>query len=167
MCGKIVGGTIYIHKSAVDALPENLFHKYHLHHNALLHSEHKHFEFDVLAITESDVQFVACPDWDIDSEPVVGDRINVWHRTTNSAPNGEWCAELRKGDKNNPRIFHHRNLFVKSDYTGFDYEEDCYRSEQIRLAIDKEILCGISRKDVSTRMGRQNWWLTFCDKHGL
>ena len=167
MCGKIVAGTIYIHKSAVDELPLELFNKYHSHHTQLLHSIHKDFEYDIIAVSASDVQFIACRDWDIDSEPVVGDRINVWKKISEAVPNGEWLTDYRKGDVNNPRIFHHRNLFVKEDYTEFDYEEDCFRSEQIRQCIEKEMLSGVSKRDITNRMGRQDWWSKFCDKHGL
>lgn len=167
MAGKVVAGDLYIHKTAIDMLPDDMVSRYRSHLNALLHSEHANFNFEIIAIKANEIQFIACSEWNDEFEPVVEDRIAVWFQITDVTPLGEWITKFRKGDSNNPLIFHHRNLFVKSDYTGFDYEEDCFRSEQIKQAIEHEMKQGTTKRDISVRMGRKDWWEKFCEKHGI
>jgi len=153
--GKIVGGFLYIHQSAVDDLPIDLFIKYREHLQALKY-DFPDFDYTIIAIGKKDVHFVMCNDWDFEYEPIVQDRVVVWKQPSEAMPNGQWKTELRKASPNNPFVYHHRNIFVKEDYDGFDYEDDCYRSDKIKqLNPDK------------LRMGRSEWWKTFCETHNL
>ena len=157
--GKVVGTTLYLHKSAVDTLPSDLFNKYNTHLKAMLNE--MEFDFDVIAISKSDVHFVQCSEWDTEDEPIVEDRVAVWQI------NDEWKVELRHAPVNNPFIYHHKHLFVNSDYQGFNVDENKLRTHRIELAIHTECLSGVSRKDITTRMGRLDYWEKFCKKHSL
>jgi len=111
--GKMIGGELYVHKSANDVLPQQ----------ALINAESKlpeDFEYEVIKYNAADgsFSFIASPDWDSASEPIVGDAYKV-------KKNGEVSVTKQKAD---PQIYHHKWNFVRDNYNGFDIQQSIQRS---------------------------------------
>lgn len=111
--GKMIGGELYVHKSANDVLPQQ----------ALINAESKlpeDFEYEVIKYNAADgsFSFIASPDWDSASEPIVGDAYKV-------RKNGEVSVTKQKAD---PQIYHHKWNFVRDNYNGFDIQQSIQRS---------------------------------------
>jgi len=130
--GKEIGGAVYVHRSYMDALPEIAA--------KCLGFLDDETEYAVVKYAEKaeTVSFIQSPNFDIASEPEVGDLITVTF-------GGKTTRRKRLSD---PYIYHHKWLFVKDEYTGFDVEESRQRS-LTWLAIE-----GIDKK----RIGRQSYW---------
>ena len=107
--GKEIGGDIYLHRDyAEDVVPKDIL------ENAEQMLEEYDPAFDYNCIRYSPktgaISFQEAPDFDTAREPVVGDYITVF-------PDGT----IKTGHSN--YIWHHKWLWVKNDYTGFDVEE--------------------------------------------
>ena len=74
--------------------------------------EHINFCFNCIRYSPKteDIAFQEVPDFDTAREPIVGDYIVVYHD-----------GRIRKGHSN--YIFHHKWLWVKNDYQGFNVRE--------------------------------------------
>lgn len=106
--GKQVGGAVYVHKLYADqVVPKAILQK------ALGAMTRSNPEFDFQTIMfdpkRKIIRFDEAPDFDTASEPHVGDFITV-------SLNGSFPP--RKGHSDS--IWHHKWLWVKDDYTGFD-----------------------------------------------
>ena len=107
--GKEIGGDIYFHKMyAPEVIPQDIL----SNARQILEQEYPGFEYNCMRYSPKTgaVSFQECPDFDTAREPVVGDYINVF-------PDGT----VKTGHSN--YIFHHRWLWVRDDYTGFDVPE--------------------------------------------
>jgi len=115
--GKKVAFCHYVHKSALKQsdIPNDVI-------AAAKIFIPKSFKYDVIKWdSRTDrVTFTQSPDWDTADEPVVGDRWTV-------EPEKE--TKFRRMNPNNPQIYHHKWMFVKDNYKGFDVEESKKRSE--------------------------------------
>ena len=114
--GKEIGGDIYLHKNYVyGVVPEDIY------DNALdiLEEIYPDFEFNCIRYSPKTnaVSFQEAPDFDTAREPIVGDYITVF-------PDGK----TKTGHSN--YIWHHKWLWVKNDYTGFDVNESWEWSKQ-------------------------------------
>lgn len=130
--GKEIGGAVYVHRAYMDVLPEMAA--------KCLGFLVNETEFTVVKYAEKaqTVSFIESPDFDIASEPEVGDLVTVTF-------GGKTTCRKRLSD---PYIYHHKWLFVKDEYSGFDVKASRQRS----LAwLELE---GIDRK----RIGRQSYW---------
>jgi hypothetical protein len=116
-----------------------------------------HFEYTIIRhdIITNDLTFIYSPDFDSSNEPIVGQSI------TSHFVNGIYHInnKITKQSKN-PLIYHHKWLFVKDDYIGFNVAESKKRSVQW-----KSIL-GINR-DVSSRIGRQGFWCNWLNENNM
>ena len=109
--GKEIGGSIYFHKDYLeDIVPQDILDKSldlldeywsDLYYNTVKWSPNK-----------GTITFQECPDFDTAREPIVGDYVIVDYE--NGRP-------PKKGHSD--YIFHHKWLFVKNDYDGFDVGE--------------------------------------------
>ncbi|MGM0409257.1 MAG: ParB N-terminal domain-containing protein [Bacillota bacterium] len=136
--GKKVGYTSYVHKSAIDALNNNLK---KLHDNAVQHIPKEFGDYEIVKINKKTgfVSFIKSPNWDTAHEPTVGDSIKIKN-------DGEYS--IRHASKKNPKIYHHKHLFVKENYEGFDIQESRLRS-QIWNNLD-----GINKR----KIGSKKYW---------
>ena len=107
--GKEIGGDIYLHKSyADDVVPADIM------DNAedMLDEYDSSFTYNCIRYSPKTgaVSFQEAPDFDTAREPIVGDYITVF-------PDGT----IKTGHSN--YIWHHKWLFVKNDYKGFDVQK--------------------------------------------
>lgn len=107
--GKQMGSQVYLHKDYVsDVIPKKVW------ENALkvLSDADSDFEYNcVMYDTKTgNVRFDEAPDFDESREPIVGDTITV-------KPDGS----VKRGHSN--YIWHHKWLWVKNDYQGFDVNQ--------------------------------------------
>lgn len=107
--GKQMGSQVYLHKDYVsDVIPKKVW------ENALkvLSDADSDFEYNcVMYDTKTgNVRFDEAPDFDESREPIVGDTITV-------KPDGT----VKRGHGN--YIWHHKWLWVKNDYQGFDVNQ--------------------------------------------
>ena len=107
--GKQMGSQVYLHKDYVsDVIPKKVW------ENALkvLSDADSDFEYNcVMYDTKTgNVRFDEAPDFDESREPIVGDTITV-------KPDGT----VKRGHSN--YIWHHKWLWVKNDYQGFDINQ--------------------------------------------
>lgn len=109
--GKYIDNKLYVHKDyAYDAIPKETL------DNAIsiLNETNPNFEWNCLRYdTKSgDIAFQEAPDFDTAREPVVCKNITV---TSDGRVLG--------GTKSFPQIWHHKWLWVKDDYKGFDVKD--------------------------------------------
>ncbi len=132
--GKEIGGAVYVHRSYEQVL------------GSAVEAARRHlppeFCYTVvkLNLTTKSVSFVEVADFDSAPEPTIDTIITV-------RADGSTKRTLPPSD---PFIYHHKWLFVKDDYDGFDVEESKARS-QAHMVLDD-----IDR----TRIGRRNYWNT-------
>jgi hypothetical protein len=112
--GKLIGGNLYVHKQYEDIIPKEVFQKSKKYID--------NFEYNIIKynIGTGSVTFIKSPDFDTSLEPIVGDSILI-------KSNGDIIFTESSDD---PWIYHHKWLFVKDDYSGFDVEKSKKRSEQ-------------------------------------
>ena len=148
---KVVNGKIYIHKSALGQLdPIDI-----MRIQTVKESIPEGFKYEVISIDkkEREIAFTDSPDWNESWEPLVGDRIvfildKGWRKIKK--------METRKGNKNNPFIYHRRYLFVGPNYKGFNVEADKKRGAILdTLGLDL------------TRIGRRDYWNKIIAEHNL
>ena len=131
--GKEIGGAVYVHRAYEAVLPREALHRA----EAALPPG---FEYHVVkyAVAEGVFSFVHCPQFDSAPEPIVGEIVTV-------RPDG---AARRRAQPLDPEIYHHKWLFVRDDYPGFDVEASKARSRAwLRLE-------GVDRR----RIGRKSYW---------
>lgn len=107
--GKEIGGDIYVHKNyATEIVPEDVW-DFSLD---VLESEYPDYEFNCIRYSPKtqSVSFQEVPDFDTSREPKVGDYITVFPDGTIKTGHSEY-------------IFHHKWLWVKNDYKGFDVHD--------------------------------------------
>lgn len=114
--GKDIGGTIYVHRDYVDdVIPADVY------ENALqvLSENHPDFEFNCVEWNPKTnmVRFDEAAGFDKEREPVVGDYIRV-------------SADGKTEQGHTNYIWHHKWLWVKNDYKGFDVKKSWEWSKQ-------------------------------------
>lgn len=137
--GKFIGGNIYIHKDYADILPQNRLNE------ALKTLKENVFNFDYAIIRynkeKNSFAFIKSPDFDSSDEPIVGDSILI------SSDNSLKFTPQKK----DPQIYHHKWLFVKDDYKGFEIKTSLKRT-----ILWKEKM-GVN-KTLSSKIGTQSIW---------
>lgn len=130
--GKQIGGAIYVYRLYENLLPNRVGEA-----KALLPDG---FPYKVVKYqTRSEVvSFIVCDDFNTADESSVGDVCTV-------KPDGS--VKVRRASQD-PWIYHHKWLFVKDDYTGFNVEQSRARSQQW-LALE-----GVDFR----RIGKKSFW---------
>jgi hypothetical protein len=108
--GKDIGGEIYLHKNYESVVPDQA---------ALSAAKKKlgSFKYNVLKFDKSgNFTFFNSPDFDTADEPTAGKYVRV------SAD-----GSIKEGETKS--IWHHKWLWVKDDYKGFDVAESIKRSQ--------------------------------------
>ena len=137
--GKRIAGALYVHKSAIGLLPEDMR---QLANQAVKRIPETFGDYEVIKI-EQKLGVVACiksNNFLTASEPTVGDRIVI-------VPGKE--PEVRPS--NNKLIFHHKWLMVPDDYPEFDVEEEKQWSEFWKNS-------DIPEAKETSRIGRKDFW---------
>lgn len=147
---KKIGGAIYIHRSNIDELTDEQFELVENALTFLAKSQYPVNSYDIIKIDIKNiaVTFIESEDWDNAREPIVGDAYRV---------NADGNIKLIK-KKNNPQIYHHKWMFVASDYTGFDVEESKAWSTKWQSTIPK---------GHGSKIGYKNYWEDLLKKYDL
>jgi hypothetical protein len=129
--GKTVGSCIYVHRQYEWVLPECVQQAKTLIPTA--------FPYTVVKFDQrtTAVSFIESPDFDTADEPTVGSSYHV---------EAKGWVTFRKS--NGAQIYHHKWLFVKDDYAGFDVAAARRRSLQW-MALE-----GVDRR----RIGSRKYW---------
>ena len=130
--GKEIGGAIYLHRCYESVLPAVV---QECKQRIVEDLNYTIVKYSKIAET---VSFIECPDFDSADEPEVGALITVGF-------NGFIKLRRRLAD---PYIYHHKWLFVREDYDGFDVQESRERS---RLWLN---LPNVDKR----RIGRKSYW---------
>jgi hypothetical protein len=107
--GKKVGTALYVHKLYADeVIPKNILQRA----ENILARSNPNFAYNSIMFDPQRgiIRFDEAPDFDTASEPTVGNYITVFLNRSNTSP--------QKGYSDS--IWHHKWLWVKDDYTGFD-----------------------------------------------
>lgn len=115
--GKQIGNTIYVHRTVEDIIPESV-----LENSKELLPLKFFISYEIVKYNSKNgnITFINSPDWNESDEPVVGDSVLI---------KGGGAVRLIK-QKSSPQIYHHKWLFVKDDYSGFDVENSKNRSRK-------------------------------------
>ena len=109
--GKDIGGAIYLHRDYEGHIPDQ---EGLLRAKQVLDRNHPGFKYNALKVAKDKFTFFNSPDFDTAHEPVAGNYITV------------------SGDKskagNTSQIWHHKWLWVKEGYRGFDVDASHRRS---------------------------------------
>jgi poly(A) polymerase len=109
--GKQIGNSLYVHKLYADRIiPKALLNKA----NGIMTRSNPDFDYNTLMwdVKEKTIRFDEAPDFDSAREPHVGEYVIV-------SLDGKFPP--KRGKSNN--IWHHKWLWVKDDYTGFDVDK--------------------------------------------
>lgn len=141
--GKMMMGSLYIHKSALNTLTVQ---EYELYLEKLKYISNFTFEILKISLKNSEVSFIQSFDWDTANEPSVGDSICV--KADNSI----------KRTKGSNLIYHHKWMFVDDSYTGFNVSASKKRSE---LWMNHEKILALkndANEKFNSKIGRRNYW---------
>ena len=133
--GKFIGGKIYVHRQYEDVIPNINLIKNYIKFSARDLLSHP-YNIVIYNRVSKRYSFVEAPNFDTVHEPAVG-------KITTFTLNGNY--QYRRSLDS---IYHHKWLFVKDDYTGFDVQASFDRSKEW-LA-----LRGVSH----SRIGSPRYW---------
>lgn len=128
--GKLIGGFLYLHKQYVkDVIPKKVY------KNAI--EKTKGFYFNVVKwnVKDNTISLFNSPDFDSADEPVAGEYMTI-------SPDGK----VKKGFTKS--IWHHKWLWVKDNYKGFDVEKSFQRSQKWLSIPDIEF----------SKIGNKDFW---------
>jgi len=114
--GKKMGNDLYIHKDYAEEYIDKYF------YNRLKRQLPKGFKYTVVKYNKKNetISFIYSPDFDTADEPIVSDAYKV-------TKDGK-ITHTR--EKSTPQIYHHKWLFVKDDYKGFNVGKSRDRSRR-------------------------------------
>ena len=92
---------------------------------------------------------IQSPDWDTANEPIVGDSLTI------DIISGE--EKLTRQKPNNPQIYHSKELFVASDYKGFD----------VIKAKERTKLWNSIPNIEKNKIGYKKYWINLLSKNGI
>jgi ankyrin repeat protein len=121
--GKKMGNDLYFHKNYVNEYIDSNY------YNKLKSYLPEGVNFNIIKYNNKDnyISFISSPDFDTADEPIVSNAYKVTE---------DGRVTLTR-EKSIPQIYHHKWLFVKDDYKGFDVEESKRRSEKWLKHTDK------------------------------
>lgn len=111
--GKAIGGETYLHKMYEGDIPNQ---GALIHAKEVLERNHPDFNYNVVRFNkDGQFTFFSSPDFDTSHEPVAGKYVTVLGKESKAGQTGN--------------IWHHKWLWVKDDYPGFDVDESYNRSK--------------------------------------
>lgn len=137
--GKSIGGNLYIHKQYTNILGQKSFQQAI---NTLKHFDNN-FQYTIVKhnTQNNSYSFISCPNFDTEEEPIVGTCIHI---------NNKQEVKIIQ-QKQDPQIYHHKWLFVKDDYQGFDVEKSIQRSIEWKTILGKNT-------SISSKIGFLSFW---------
>jgi hypothetical protein len=141
--GKKMGYQLWVHKDYItDIMPAEEYEKFKSYVS-------KEFNFEVLRWDEKkgELAFIECNDFNTSHEPVLGKIQRILKYEGDEILD---CLTIQNPPKD-PLIYHHKWVFVKDDYKGFDVEESKKRS------IEWKEKLGVDRT-TSSKIGRLSFW---------
>lgn len=145
---KKIGGCVYIHWTAfrqLDKEQQNLIKKASI----ICPIGFDRCEIYKVDAKNKKVSFIESKDFDTAREPQVGN---------------SWCIDIStkkiKEIKSKGQIYHHKWMFVKENYDGFDVEESKRWSEKWQSIIPND-------KSTKSRIGYKKYWDEYLEKYGL
>jgi hypothetical protein len=148
--GKKIGNQIWIHKNYISELMNlDLFEKF----KSKIPDD---FNYVVLRWDEKkqELAFIESVDFNTSNEPLVGDSLRVL------LSQNEYVLSKRVIQQKDPLIYHHKWLFVKDDYVGFNVKESKLRS------IEWKSYLGVNSQ-VTSRIGRLSFWDNWLNDNNL
>jgi hypothetical protein len=135
--GKKMGNETYLHKSAMDVLPADVQARIA---EAELPPGH---EWAIVKYNKKtgQISLIESYDWDTSHEPTVGNSLIL-------KPDGTVKLHKAPVEDANKTIYHHKWLFVRPGYTGFNYVESRLRSRTWQALGNLD----------SRRYGRKGFW---------
>lgn len=147
---KVVGSSLYIHKSALDELMTKMKNEDIVRLNNYINElNDEKFSFEIIKYDKKtqNISFIESNDWDIKHEPSVGNA---------------WCYHIdgrRKFIKSSNKIYHCKYMFVKEDYVGFDVEKS---KERAKLWNSIPNI-----KEHKSKIGNKKYWEKLCDEYKI
>lgn len=146
--GKVIGGCLYIHKSAINTLRTD--------ERALVDFGYRHipldFNYEVIKINlkGEKVSFINSKDWNTSLNPSVDETITV---------DKHGMAKFRRSSG---MVYHYKELFVEDTYKGFDIEESKTWNEYWE---NHQFVKALKEKDKSFRqkIGSKKYWNMILD----
>ena len=131
--GKLMGNCVYVHYTYQEEIVAEQPLK-----QAKQRAQGMDYTVVKYNIKTGNITFVQVPDFDTAPEPTVRDQLLV-------RPDGTTRYMKQQAD---PWIYHHKWLFVKDDYMGFDVEKSKQRSLRWLQLTDIDF----------TRIGKKSFW---------
>jgi hypothetical protein len=130
--GKKMGNDLYFHKKYVDEYIDKDF------YNELKNHLPKEFKFNIIKYNKKNetISFINSPDFDTADEPIVSDSYKVT----------KTGKVTKTKEKTPPQIYHHKWLFVKDNYRGFNVPNSIKRSKEWLEVSDKINMSKIGSK---------------------
>ena len=136
--GKAIGSKLYVHKDYADmAIPKHIYEKA----KELLYKYEPGLSFNCLCYdtkTPNIIRFDEAPNFDSAREPRPG---IMWTVDVSRIHEGERCYRVSYSDA----IWHHKWMWVKEDYKGFDVQEN-YEWSKLWLSKLDEVASGSQNK---------------------
>lgn len=129
--GKYIGGSIYIHRMYEDVLPQKEL--------AFAKKQIGDWDYQIVKYNEKSKKFsfIKSSDFNTSEEPTVENYVIVY-------PDGKTVYKKTSGNQ----IYHHKWLFVKDNYPGFNVEQEKDRSR-----------VWLSFPDIDfSRIGNRKYW---------
>lgn len=141
--GKSIGGNLYIHKQYSNILEQKSFQQA----TNTLKNFDPNFQYNIVKhnTKNNSYSFISCTNFDTQEEPTVGKCINV---------NNKQEVKIIQ-EKQDPQIYHHKWLFVKDDYQGFDVEQSIKRSLEWKTILGRNT-------SISSKIGFLSFWQQWC-----
>tara|TARA_B100000073_G_scaffold342623_1_gene346008 strand:- start:10841 stop:12064 length:1224 start_codon:yes stop_codon:yes gene_type:complete len=148
--GKKIGNQVWLHKDYIsDLMDLTEFEKFK-------ENLPEGYNFNILRYDEKakEIAFIESPDFDSAHEPLVGNSIRI-----KKEEEGFSVSKIQTPPKD-PLIYHHKWLFVKDDYKGFDISESKQRSIEWKTEL------GVN-KSLTSKIGRLSFWNEWLKENGL
>jgi len=138
--GKKIDKNIWFHKKYINDFMTNEMFNYYIKDIP------KSFSFDIIRYNEKEkeLMLIKTKDFNSSHEPIIEDSYKI--SIINSVK-----INYKKSTLENPLIYHHKWLFVKDDYKGFDVSESKKRSHEWKSVL------GVN-KELSVKIGRKLFW---------
>lgn len=144
---KKVGTAIYAHKSNLEEFLNNLSKEEQNRIEHLLANIKNKHPYEILKYDKGNLSLIECDNWNIMNEPIVGDS-HLYKK--------DGTEKLIKGGKT---VYHSKELFVSSDYKGFDIEKAKQRT------IEWNKIPNI--KKLKNKIGQVTFWHQLLKENGL
>lgn len=118
--GKYIGGYVYFHRQYLSEIPQGDIIQWVMANTADITDEYNIIKLSLRGLSCS---FICSPDFDTSHEPKVTKVIMIEANSIEPPRIIEY--------KNNFPVYHHKWLFVKDDYSGFNVEESKLRSDWV------------------------------------